>query len=530
MKSNIKIAASFLMILLVTSCQNFNELVKNPNLPESSPPSYILTGLLNSLNTDNAWSGAMGFNQFWISTYTYYGTNNYDQAPFTNSSFSFVNNPSSQVSLLESVIRLEEESKKAGSAVVNPYSAFAKFFKAYYYYLMSQKFGELPLTNGLQGVQNPTPAYDNQKTVFAQILKWLDDANSEFGQLIANRDPNLAGDIYFNNDLSKWQKVVNSYTLRVLISLSKKDADAELNIKQKFAAILSDGAKYPLMGGLADNLQYVYNTQFTNYPKTPNTIGQVITRENVSATLLNLTTSFNDPRTFIFATPAPNQLIAPNNKPVTDFAAYVGANPGSDMGTLGINSQSGNYSFVNSLRYYSTLDGSKAEPAIIIGYPEMCFNIAEGINRGWATGNSTTWYTNGIKASMAHFGITEGGSVTISGKDLNSLGAFSASITAYLNQASVIYKGDNSAGLTQILQQKYIAFWQNSNWEAFFNQRRTGVPTFLTGSGTGNGGKIPMRWMYPIAERSANANNYTASINNQFGGTDDLNGLIWIVK
>ena len=43
-----------------------------------------------------------------------------------------------------------------------------------------------------------------------------------------------------------------------------------------------------------------------------------------------------------------------------------------------------------------------------------------------------------------------------------------------------------TTGLTQILTQKYLAFFQHSGLEAFYNQRRTGVPTFLVGPGTGN--------------------------------------------
>ena len=35
----------------------------------------------------------------------------------------------------------------------------------------------------------------------------------------------------------------------------------------------------------------------------------------------------------------------------------------------------------------------------------MCFNIAEGIARGWATGNAETWYKLGITESMAFYGI-----------------------------------------------------------------------------------------------------------------------------
>lgn len=593
------------LLVLLGSCQDYNQLVQNPNLPTKAAPSLILTGVINSMNDANAWNGfqgSMGSNQYWVSTYTYYGSNNYDQAPFMNNTFTYY-------ATLENIDRMEVEAKNLGIEGVNPYGALAKFFRAYYFNLMSQKFGDLPMTQALQGGANKSPAYDTQKDVYLQILKWLDDSNTELSQLIAKNDQTLSGSIFLGNSLPAWQKVVNSFALRVLISLSKKSADADLNIKQKFAAIVNDPGKYPVMTGNADNLQYTYNSQFNIYPKNPGNIGQVIAREVVSATFLNLTTSLNDPRTFISSTPAPLQLsnkimkitsggtttatvttkpahffksgqtpditgvsvggyningasiqvtsdttftyvvpagladvprlpkvkgadvaVGGTRKAFTNITAYVGANPGDDMSTLGTNSQAGSYSYVSALRYYSTFDGSKAEPAIIIGYPELCFNIAEGINRGWASGAADTWYNKGITASMNFLGITEGGTIAVGDFQMNTYGNVTTSISAYLAQPSVQYQGNNAAGLNQILTQKYIAFWQNSNWEAFFNQRRTGVPTFLTGLGTGNGSKIPTRWQYPIAEQAANPSNYQSAIQRQYSSVDDLNGIMWILQ
>ncbi len=76
----------------------------------------------------------------------------------------------------------------------------------------------------------------------------------------------MTGDIYYNNDLRLWQKAVNTFKLRVLVQLSKKDTDAELGVKAKFAEVISNKSKYPLMESMSDNMQYVYNTQFNKYP------------------------------------------------------------------------------------------------------------------------------------------------------------------------------------------------------------------------------------------------------------------------
>ena len=513
---------------MLTGCKNYDELVVNPNKPTSVPPSLLLTGALNSMGDDNAWDGkqgSMSAAQFYVSSYDYYGTNNYDQSPFTKTTDNFT-----YYFTLENIERIDVEAKNAGLSEVNSYSAIGKFLRAYYYNLMSQKLGDIPLSKALKGSDVIAPVYDAQKDVYIKILQLLEDANANMGQLISTNKTALAGDIYFDNNLAAWQKVTNAFTLRVLISLSKKQSDPDLAIATKFANIINNPAKYPLMTGLSDNLQAKFNTSYNPYPKNPTSQGRDAQRENIGSAFLDLTTSLNDPRTFIAATPAPALIAA--GKSYTDFTAYVGAPAGLSMGDLGVNAQGGKYSFINPLRYYASFDGSAAEPAIIIGYPEMCFNIAEAANLGLTTASASDWYNKGIRASMEFYGIKDGSSIRVA----NNLATViygsvdNISVTNYLAQPAVAYKGNNAAGRTQILQQKYIAFWQNSNWEAFFNQRRTGVPTYSVGPGTGNGTKVAVRWQYPVAETSSNGTNYKAAVASQYGGTDDLNGMMWILK
>ena len=197
----------------------------------------------------------------------------------------------------------------------------------------------------------------------------------------------------------------------------------------------------------------------------------------------------------------------------------------------------GKYSFLNRKRYYSTYT---AEPAIQVGYTEMCFNIAEAINRGWITGNAEDWYQNGIKASLAFYGIPLTGGFTAyfykpGSTDVTNGANYDArtinfNYTTYYAQPTVKYDGNTALGLKQILQQKYIALFRQSGLESYYQFRRTGVPTFTTGSGTGNSGRIALRFKYPSSEISANTTNYNAALTSQFGGNDDINGTMWILK
>jgi hypothetical protein len=57
-----------------------------------------------------------------------------------------------------------------------------------------------------------------------------------------------------------------------------------------------------------------------------------------------------------------------------------------------------------------------------------------------------------------------------------------------------------------------------------------GVPNFTTGPGTPNGQRIALRFQYPESERTANTANYNAALQSQFGGNDDINGKMWLLK
>jgi hypothetical protein len=522
MKKTIVILAMIAALPLMQSCdKDFSLLEQNQNLPAQVPPGLVLNGILNDLY-QQPWSLAHRQNQFWCCNYNYYGTNEY----WSNATLSFAT--------LKNVGKMEEEAVRAGGGPVNPYAALGKFFRAFFYVQMSQRVGDLPLTEANKGLENILPSYDSQEDVYVQVIKWLDEANDDLASLIAANDATLAGDFMHGNNLLKWQKTVNAFKLRVLISLNKKQGQTLSNgasgfvVEAKFAEVLADPVKYPLMSGLGDDLKYVYNGTTNLYPTNPGNRGFDKNRYNLAATHIGLLTSLQDPRVFVVANPAEKKItdgVAPDN-----FAAYVGANSGEALDDMTTKAQAGEYSFANQKRYYSTFTGP--EPAVQIGYAEQCFNIAEAIHRGWAPGSAATYYTAGITASMEFFGIQDGTVIPIYETDNDlQIGSFTANLTAYLAQPSVAYAGAGATGLTQILQQKYLAFFQNSGQEAYFNYRRTGVPNFLFGPGTGNSGVIPKRWLYPVAESVNNPSNYMDAVMNQFGTTtESLNDDLWIEK
>lgn len=523
-KHNYYITIVCVLVLAITGCnKRFDQYTPNSNQP-TSVPAYLLLRQIENDMVVFPGGDADKFCQYTLSSYTYYGTNEY-----------WTGAASLNYGTLRNVVAMENEAKKA-SGDNNPYSALAKFFKAYFFIKMTLQVGDLPMTDALKGLANLTPKYDSQKDIFKQSLQLLEDANTQLAALINSSNTSLLGDFYYqeriNNPktpleaLKAWQKVVNTFKLRVLINLSKKEADADLNIKQKFSEVLSNPVKYPIMTETTDNLEYVYNTAFNKYPNNKENFGFDALRLCVAATWLNTLSGINDLRAMKVADPARGLGF-----PDTDFRSFVGASNGEDVSTMGGKVVAGLYSPIGRKRYY---DGLTGENTFIVGYPEMCLTIAEAINRGWATGNADDWYQKGIKAMFSFYGIVDGNN-TVSFLKTNAPGDYLSytvnfSYNTYFNQPAVKYAGNNATGLNQILTQKYLSLARNSGLEAYNQWRRTGVPVFLTGPGIGNSGVIPMRYQYPSSELSTNKANYTAAVQSQYSGNDNINAKMWVIN
>ncbi|HTR31775.1 MAG TPA: SusD/RagB family nutrient-binding outer membrane lipoprotein [Puia sp.] len=551
-KIQLSIILAGLMAIGLNSCQK-GDLLDNPNAASTNslvPPTLILSRITSELyngggvldgvagnQSEGPWDQVMRWNQFFVSNYSYYwGANSY---AWSNSATMF--------SVLKYVELMESQAVKLYGAN-NVYSALGKFFRAYQFVWYTQRVGDIPMSQAGNPQTYPTPKYDSQHDVYKACLALLDTANTMMAALVTPAtsgtkvDPN--GDV-FGMTYLQWQKVINTYKLRVLISLSKRATDnPDLNIPTQFANIVNNPSRYPIMTGNNDNMVYKYlaSPSKNNYPLFPN-YTPYVNYSDMCGTLMNLLTSNQDPRTFIYASPAP--ALVQGGTSYKSFAAYVGADITLPQATLLANSNAGEYSYNNYLRYYASsstspnVNGSTCEPYIVIGYPEMCFNIAEAANLGWIPGMSgAVPYLNGINASLAWYGLADGVQVTVGmpllvGNNFTNVeGPVTIDVSTFLAQPGVVYQGDNANGLSQILQQKYVAFWQNSGWEAFYNWRRTGVPTFQqNGPGIETPNQmIPIRWLYPNDEAVSNTANYQAALTSQYGGTDDVNKPMWLIK
>jgi hypothetical protein len=541
-----------LLAFVALSCnKKIESLQPNPNNPTTVPPQLILgtvltdmsgTGSQGSLGGINSWSNVHDWNQYHCQNYNYYGNNIYS---WSNGSYD-------PYLVLKNVAQMEKEALLRGSAALNPYEAVGRFIKAYYYYNLTSLFGDVPETQALDAAQT-TPSYTPQEQVFLYVLNELDSANSDFAQLIANNDFTLSAsqDLYYGSniwtsnpvivgpsqELIAWQKLVNSFKLRVLIGLSNKASDATLNVPAQFANIINNPTKYPIFQTQADDLELIYNpggaATYTTYPFNPSNFGSIAARFNMADTYVSALTSINDPRVFITCDPA--WALVKNDPVPAQYKYFVGASTGLDLGTMYANASAGDYSFIGRYRYYSNFTG---EPDVLVGYKEMLFNIAEATERGWITGNAESFYKTGINESMKFYGIdTTKTNFTAyflppTANAITQVAPYPYSFTfsSYYAQPAVKLSSTQTTALNQIVLQKYIAMFENSGYEAYYNYRRTGIPAFEGGSGVGNNGIIPKRWAYPTTEQTQNKTNYAAALTNQGFTADDLNQTMWLLK
>lgn len=498
MKTIYRMLGLCLLVVTTSSCLKYDELRENPNNPASVPPSLLFTAVTPS--PVSAFSDAYQDPQ-----YHTFATADSSPLSYKYGGGTFYFGASSAAnSTLRNIQKMIQEAEKANTPV---YVILSKFLKAYYYSIMTRQMGDIPLSEALQGEKFPKPKYDTQKSVFIQCLKWLDESNNELSAFIsANPGASVDGDIYFSGDLKKWQKAINAYTIRMLILLSKKEGDAELNVKGRFQNIIQNPVKYPLFSSLNDNMQLSHRDE-DGFRGTYNPNSGIL-REGVLYvdTYIDLLKKYLDPRLQVVADPTPKALAAnPTNETAVraDFASYTGASAAVTAIANNQRKNNGELSKPNEKRFWNFV----GQPSILLGYSEQELNIAEAANRGWITENAKTHYDNGISASMAFY---------------------NAPIGDYLTVKAPYIGGPD--GLKLIHEQMYLSLAENSGAEAWFQNRRTGIPEFKF-SGVNSVTKLPVRWAYPSAENTDNTENYRAALRSQFGTeVDDRDQIMWLLK
>lgn len=473
------------VLVIQSGCKKFSEFQVDPNKSTIATPDLLLNSIEQNAFQSSDIAAAIACRQMIYSDAVnlnqYYG--------WSRAGFGAYNN-------LRQVLKMEQ----AATTQNKPeYIPLARFFRAWFFLQLTQTFGDIPYSEALKGDEGlSTPAYNNQEDIYLDILNELKEANGE----ITSGTTAVKGDIVYNGNMHQWKQAINALSLRVLMSLSLKENNTRIKIKERFAEIVGSPADYPLFKDNGDNAALkFYDLQSNRYPYFNNNDMQ--TTNYMEETFVDLLKSLKDVRLFSFADKAPKFA----SLPATDFDAYGGVKGSAAVNENKARVVAGEASKINP-RFYTNPTN---ESSIALGYAEQQFILAEGVVRGWITGNASDYYEKGIGASMSFYKIDQ------------------AAIDTYLAQNTVKLSTGNP--IQQIITQKYIASFFNSGWQPFYEQRRTGFPVFdVSGSGMLNDKKIPKRWMYPETELQRNQQHVTEAISRQYPDGDNINAVMWLIK
>jgi len=471
---NIFSSKKLLLLLLVSTisfagCKKYLDVNENPNNPPTAAPALLLPAVEASVaqiigNSFQINGGVWA--QYWTQnpaasqyrTYERYdvANTNYDRPWLTIYRNALIN--------AELIIKSTEFS---------PYTkGMAYVLKAYTFQVATDAFGDIPLTDALQGIDNTSPKYATQELVYDSIFNYIDKGivllNSPIGPELGEQD------MIFQGDRTKWNAFANTLKLRAYLRLSQVNpSKAQAGIAAIYRAnprfLTEDAAiQYSTTGG---NQNPLFN-EMVGLNRTQNIIA--------SSTAVNQFNNNNDPRVSRFY----------NLVPVNGDTIVSSIRQGAYAST----SLSLRVSPPSVLVGGTAADGRSAvAPVKLMSASESYFLQAEAVSRGWATGTATTLFTQGIRESFTAVGLT------------------ATDATAYITAApDAQFPALPADQIRQIITQKYYAMCGFQGFEAWTEWRRTGYPNILVRSAASTLGaanqSLPLRMIYPNSEITTNMN------------------------
>jgi hypothetical protein len=494
MKFSIKIVTAILLVFTsIFSCTDkFEEINTDPNRPNEVTPG-ILLGQMQYRIVNNSIQAARNF------THELMQVDAPRASPGGQGLHRYVVQPGQAVwtGFYDRLTDVEDIYKISDRLKENNYKAIALVYKSWAYSILTDLYGDIPYSQAIKASEgNFTPAFDKQKDIYIQILKDLETANTLFDDTKALT---YGGDQVYNANvltggrnvgIQRWRKFANSLRLRLLLRISKRDG--EVNVNQQITSILANPAANPVFTANADDAIFRYPGTFPYF----NPYFQARTLEWRDGTyftkfFLNHMNAINDPRRAIWVTPVI----------VNGQSVYQGIDSGYPTSLEYIVGRNSSYP-----------DVLKTSPllGVMMTYSEVEFINAELALKGFNTGRTAkAHYDAGIMASMVQWGATMP--------------------AGFLNTAGVAYDATGTAAqqLEQIILQKYYAYFF-VDYQSWFEKRRTGYPVLPRGTGIPAENLFPSRVPYPTYLQSLNASNLQAAVAS-IGG-DNSNVKLWWEK
>lgn len=208
--------------LLLSSCNDFGDTNLDPTVPVDAPIELVLPGLLaqTAFNEGNNANRVAG-----IVTQQFFGLDAQQLAYNSYVLGQDVMNNYWNFGLYAGVLRSCQVVIDKAEAEDRPlYGAIAQIVMANEYGKATAAFGDIPMSEAMQGTDNLTPVYDSQENVYAQVQSMLDAA---IATLSADglADPNTSGDLVFGGDAASWVATAKAMKARYMLHTAKRTGD-----------------------------------------------------------------------------------------------------------------------------------------------------------------------------------------------------------------------------------------------------------------------------------------------------------------
>lgn len=390
------------------------------------------------------------------------------------------------------------------------YQGISLVSQAWVYSLLTDTYGDVPFSesNKARDEKVYEPKFDTQKDIYQGIFTMLEEANT---LLKLNKTIDANSDPIYHGKIDKWRKFGNSLYLRLLMRLSGKSEVATDVINKINEIAVTNKSAYPIMTSNAD----IAKLTWTGIPPYVNPYYDSVREQDfrqpaICEFFISHLRDWQDPR----LNTGTYGLNSTNRWGISQGSNGFAGVPSGYLPGSGEPKQSYFYSYASTSGgkpTYTLQTDSMA--GMIMNYAELQFILAEATVKGFITGVAKDYYDKGVESSInmwiPAWPLTERDN--------------------YLNAADMTWIDGETLDekMEKIHLQKYYALFL-TDFQQWFEYRRTGHPILPLGPGMLNNGVMPARMPYPVYVQSTNPTNYKIAVAGQ--GSDLLSTQVWWQK
>lgn len=520
-----------MLVLIISSCKKFlSEVNTDPTQFNSATPAAILQGCIKS-TTDLLANNNM--NRWWDIAHQVCLSTRYssDDAGIWQTLY---------VNVLENIAQIKQQYGN-DSGYVNQVQ-IARIWESYAYYLLVANYGPVAKSQANNPNIQDQIIYDNEDTVYMQILDTLKDAVSKIN--IANTKDKLDYDVIYNGDVSRWIKFANTLRLEVALNCRRNlGSFADNQIKDVMSdenntiTAENESARVPYENVTNNQNPYFIKFKLNSYAGLP--------FPSMSEFLFVFFRSYEDPRlgAYFDSVPLRNRYVLTDTLASTqDDSLRVVSYPIPYFGRpqspallpgwtalanepnplTGLSDTS--YSRIKGYGYGAQNDPmpanslvAAAHPFTVLSYAQSEFLKAEAAQLGLGGGQSAqTYYNAGIAANFSFWGLSSDQLNAYMQQDGIKWDTKGSGFYNYLSIVKADIPQDN---LSKIWIQSWLNFFPDQAFESWTLQRRTRVLDLPPLTNPGTSGyisvpymDIPGRTVYPANSQKLNPVGYADAL------------------